>query len=159
MDTLEVGARVKIEGYSQIFEVLEGPSQRNEYLVGFGSISLRLPRKALQVISDSKSAKTPPKLSQREKKLRKAGRISQEFEPSGAPATVDLHGLTAVEARERLELALSAALLQDAAHLDVIHGVGSGVLRSTTHEYLKKSRAVKRFELLAHNAGTTRAYL
>jgi DNA mismatch repair protein MutS2 len=59
---------------------------------------------------------------------------------------VDLHGLFADEAIERLEAAIVAAL--DAGHtrLYVVHGKGSGVLRREVREYLDRHPGVRTYQ-------------
>ena len=37
----------------------------------------------------------------------------------------------------------------------IIHGVGSGILRKTTHEVLKHHKKVKKYQIFLFNAGCT----
>jgi dsDNA-specific endonuclease/ATPase MutS2 len=51
---------------------------------------------------------------------------------------VDLHGMSAHEARYALEHAVSGAFMQGAEAMRIIHGRGDGTLRRTIHEELQK---------------------
>jgi DNA mismatch repair protein MutS2 len=72
---------------------------------------------------------------------------------------IDLHGLTVAEALSRVERALDDALLADRSELRVIHGRGSGRIRSALHRLLKEIAAVKAFRIDPDNEGVTVVYL
>jgi len=71
----------------------------------------------------------------------------------------DLHGLTVVESIECLEKALSRALMDGAAMIEVVHGRGSGKLQSAALAYLQTSKHVKSVMPKPGNPGATLAYL
>lgn len=41
----------------------------------------------------------------------------------------------------------------------IIHGIGSGILRKSVHEYLRRAKKVKSFKLDTLNTGCTIVYL
>lgn len=59
---------------------------------------------------------------------------------------VDLHGLFADEAIERLEAAIVAALEAGHNRLYVVHGKGTGVLRREVREYLSRHSNVRTYQ-------------
>jgi dsDNA-specific endonuclease/ATPase MutS2 len=67
---------------------------------------------------------------------------------------VDLHGLTVEEALDRMQHALSEALLADVSELRLIHGRGGGRIRAALHRRLQKTPTV-RFRLDPRNEGVT----
>lgn len=68
-------------------------------------------------------------------------------------AEIDLHGLTVEEALDRVQDALSAALLGDLAELRLIHGRSGGRIRAALHHRLRETR--RRFRLDPRNEGVT----
>jgi dsDNA-specific endonuclease/ATPase MutS2 len=73
----------------------------------------------------------------------------------GAPAEVDLHGLTIVEALARVEQAVNDALLADLPELRVIHGQSGGRLRASLHRWLRGISTIRTFRIDSRNAGVT----
>lgn len=73
--------------------------------------------------------------------------------------SLDLHGLTRAEALIKMDDYISNAILADMAAVDIVHGIGSGVLKAAVHEALISYSCVKHFEVLMTNPGTTRVYL
>ncbi len=73
----------------------------------------------------------------------------------GMSAEIDLHGLTVEEALDRLQDALSEALLRDLAELRLIHGRSGGRIRAALHHRLRKNPSVRRFRLDPRNEGVT----
>lgn len=63
------------------------------------------------------------------------------------PLRLDLRGLRVHEAEAELDRFVDQALLAGRTELEIIHGLGSGVMRQAVHEHLRYSRAVKSFVL------------
>ncbi|MDR2151286.1 MAG: Smr/MutS family protein [Helicobacteraceae bacterium] len=73
--------------------------------------------------------------------------------PQTASFTLDLHGLRAEEALEKLDKFLSDALLAGFDEAIIIHGVGSGKLARVVREALKAHPRVKEFMQAPANMG------
>ncbi len=69
------------------------------------------------------------------------------------PKEIHLLGRNASEAVEELEKYLDDAVLAGMAEVRVVHGRGSGVLRTAIHRWLKGQRAVREFELAPQSEG------
>ncbi len=63
-----------------------------------------------------------------------------------ASLEINLIGQTVEEATEALEAFLDRAVLRGMGHVRVIHGIGTGRLKSGVHQFLKRSRYVKSYE-------------
>lgn len=63
------------------------------------------------------------------------------------PLRLDLRGMRADEAESELSRFLDKALLAGRTEVEIIHGMGTGAMRRTVHEHLKRSRAVGDFRL------------
>ncbi len=59
---------------------------------------------------------------------------------------LDLHGLRADEAREKMDVFLSDALMQGWDEVIIYHGIGTGKLAYAVREFLKEHPSVKSFE-------------
>ena len=68
---------------------------------------------------------------------------------------IDIHGETSTTC-----IAVINSFIKDNLHLKnknliIIHGKGSGVLKKTTHEYLKKHKSVRKYYIDGMNDGQT----
>lgn len=66
---------------------------------------------------------------------------------------VDLHGLFADEAIDRLERAINDALNGGHAKLRIVHGKGTGALRREVWECLRAHRKVRTFQYASPHDG------
>ena len=55
---------------------------------------------------------------------------------------MDLRGLTAAEAIERVEDQIEAAIISSLKSFSIIHGLGDGILMRRIHDYLKNREEV-----------------
>ena len=65
--------------------------------------------------------------------------------------TVDVRGQDSVEALSQVESGLSSVSASSA--LFVVHGVGTGKLRTEIHRFLQRNSQVSRFELEKDSSG------
>lgn len=75
------------------------------------------------------------------------------LEPATAASEIDLRGMTAEEAEAAVLVALDAAVVADLPWLRIIHGKGTGVLRATVAQLVKRDRRVSGFRLAPPNQG------
>ncbi len=68
---------------------------------------------------------------------------------------LDLHGLDRETARVEIEdfIRDNKKLKNDI--IVIIHGIGSGIIRNTTHETLRKNKSVIEYKTLYNNNGST----
>jgi DNA mismatch repair protein MutS2 len=77
----------------------------------------------------------------------------REMKLDAAPSEVDLRGMDAVEAICTLSLYLDNAMRSGMKNVRIIHGKGTGVLRSAVHQELKKNRFIKTYRLGVYGEG------
>ena len=65
----------------------------------------------------------------------------------------DVRGMTKEEAISAVDLFLDAALMQHLNTVYIIHGKGTGVLRSGIQEFLKRDKRVAQFRLGQYGEG------
>ena len=71
----------------------------------------------------------------------------------GPQARLDLRGKRYEEAMEALDAFIDQALLNNMAQVDIIHGIGTGVIREGVTKYLQRNKQVKSFGYAPQNAG------
>ena len=71
----------------------------------------------------------------------------------GPQARLDLRGKRYEEAMNELDAFIDQALLNNMAQVDIIHGIGTGVIREGVTKYLQKNKHVKTFGYAPQNAG------
>ncbi len=71
----------------------------------------------------------------------------------GARARLDLRGKRYEEAMQELDEFIDQALLNNMAQVDIIHGIGTGVIREGVTNYLRRNKNVKEFGYAPQNAG------
>lgn len=72
---------------------------------------------------------------------------------SGPRARLDLRGKRYEEAMAELDSFIDQALLNNMAQVDIIHGIGTGVIREGVTKYLRRNKHVKSFGYAPQNAG------
>jgi DNA mismatch repair protein MutS2 len=72
-----------------------------------------------------------------------------------APANreLDIRGMESLEAESVVETFISAAVMGRLNEVTIIHGKGTGVLRKTVHDILRRNKAVKTFRLGVYGEG------
>ena len=86
----------------------------------------------------------------------KAGRPAhsgREMKLSAVASEIDLRGMDSVEAICVLDRYLDDAMRSNISPVRIIHGKGTGALRSAVHQSLKKNKFVKNFRLGIYGEG------
>lgn len=71
----------------------------------------------------------------------------------GPRARLDLRGKRYEEALHELEAFIDQALVNNMSQVDIIHGIGTGVIREAVTKYLRQNKHVKSFAYAPQNAG------
>ncbi len=77
----------------------------------------------------------------------------RQMKLEAAPMEVDLRGMDAVEAICTLSLYLDNSMRSGMKTVRIIHGKGTGVLRSAVHQELKKNKFIKSYRLGVYGEG------
>ncbi|USS86802.1 endonuclease MutS2 [Fructilactobacillus cliffordii] len=99
-------------------------------------------------VAESDLEKVKPEAPQR-----KAKASVRRTKSSGLSTTLDLRGVRYEEAMQRLDRYIDAALLAGYPSVTIIHGKGTGALRTGVTNYLKRNRQVDSFGFSPANAG------
>jgi len=83
---------------------------------------------------------------EKDKSAKPVSKGSYSLRPSVAPE-IDVRGMDSLEASMNVERYLDSAIMGKMNSVTIIHGKGTGVLRKTIHEMLKKNKHVKSYRL------------
>lgn len=75
-----------------------------------------------------------------------------------APLVIDLHGCTTTETTIQVQMAVNRAIMDGYRELQIIHGIGTGKVRTAVEESLTTLEVVKSFKLDPNNPGQTRVF-
>ena len=79
--------------------------------------------------------------------------VKKSQKSTGPRARLDLRGKRYEEAMQELDEFIDQALLNNMAQVDIIHGIGTGVIREGVTKYLRRNKHVKSFGYATQNAG------
>jgi len=92
--------------------------------------------------------------AQQEKPVKKKQvNVVKRTSERGPQARLDLRGKRYEEAMNELDAFIDQALLNNMAQVDIIHGIGTGVIREGVTKYLQRNKHVKSFGYAPQNAG------
>ena len=137
------GARVKLEGMSDIGKVTKVWLDRKEIEVEVSSVTLRVQtNRILEIVRD--------------KDIKKVEYSSVKVHrPEFTSNSVDVHGLTVDEMTPVVEKYLDEAFLSGQPYVYIVHGMGYGILRKAVHNMLKSNPTVKNYRLGGEYEGGT----
>ena len=69
--------------------------------------------------------------------------------------SIDLHGYDRESARVAILDFINDNIKMKKKEIVIIHGIGSGILKKTTHEILKKHKNVLEYKVCYNNVGST----
>ncbi|MNO44529.1 Endonuclease MutS2 [compost metagenome] len=141
--TIGPGDEVKVDSLNQKGFVVE-LSGAKEALVQFGIMKMKVSLDDLELIS-SKAASAPTP-------LRQATTVKRSRDEN-IRRELDLRGTNLEEAIMETDRFIDEAFLGNLGQISIIHGKGTGVLRTGIQEYLRKHRHVKSYRLGNYNEG------
>ena len=154
---VKVGQEVCIAELNQLATVLALPDKNGDVLVRAGIIKTKVPLKGLkQPDKLIKESQPKTKAQQRYSRLtgdanRPNGRV--ERVQRSAKMELNLLGLTVDEALPEVDAYIDRAILNGQTVVYLIHGNGTGALRTAIHKHLRGNRMVKSFRLGRYGEG------
>lgn len=134
--------------------LLEDPKD-GTVLVQAGIIKTRVDVKNLRLLTEKQIEAAKP--NRRERRVTRAmaggSAHNDSVSQSGRLNEIDLRGKSAEEALSELDLFLDHAMLSNLHEVTVIHGKGTGVLRTAVQQHLRHHKAVRSFRLGVYGEG------
>ena len=140
--TLKVGDDIIVLSYGQR-GTLTSQLKDGRWEAQVGLIKMTLEEKEFDLVQTQQEK--PVKKKQVNVVKRASGR--------GPQARLDLRGKRYEEAMTELDAFIDQALLNNMAQVDIIHGIGTGVIREGVTKYLQRNKHVKSFGYAPQNAG------
>jgi len=142
---IRIGDSIKVLSSGFTGTVSSLPDKKGNLFVQCGIIRSQVNIKDLQLLQEEPK-KTPI--------LQRTGTGSIKMSKSfGISPEINLLGSTVDEALSRLDKYLDDAYLAHLGSVRIVHGKGTGALRSAVHQYLKRATYVKSFRLGEHGEG------
>ena len=147
---VRVGQEVVIAELDQPATVVNLPDRNGMVEVRAGIIKTKVPLKGLRTPDKMKKAPTAPKRSAAK---REGGHTTLDRVQRTASMEADLRGLTVEEALMETDQYIDHAVLSGQSEIWLIHGKGTGALRSAIQQHLKGHKNVKSFRLGRYGEG------
>lgn len=141
-----VGTRVKVLSMNLEGTVSTLPGPKGNLYVQMGILRSQVNINDLVIIEEPKADQKSVHSATNGIRMSKTASISQE---------INLIGLTVDEALIQLDKYLDDAYLSKIPQVRIVHGKGTGALRSAVHSHLKRSSYVKSFRLGVYGEGET----
>jgi DNA mismatch repair protein MutS2 len=132
-ENLQTGNRVYVISFDQNGVVLSPPDKNKEVMVQMGSMKAKIPLAEL-MLDDSAPKETKQKQPAPRAKISKSQYISAE---------IDCRGQLVDEALANIDKYIDDAYLSGLKQIVIIHGKGTGALRTAVQSYLKTNSHVK----------------
>jgi DNA mismatch repair protein MutS2 len=144
-EEIKLGQIVYMTKLRQKAQVLTLPNNNGEILVQAGVIKLNVPLSEIRLVKEEK-AKQPTR------SVGGQGRLGMS-KAETVRSEIDLRGMMVEEASYELDKYLDNAVLTGIGQVYVIHGKGTGALRSGIQDFLRGHHHVKSFRLGQHGEG------
>ncbi len=144
-ENIKQGSEVFVKTMQSQGVVLSVNAKKNEAEVACGSIKLRCRLEDLQIV------RTSPERKKTEVRVRKAIPSA----PSAPLLEINVLGMTVEEAIYEVDNFIDRAVMDNLEEIKVIHGVGTGKLRSAIAQHLKRHKNVRSFRLGKYGEGET----
>lgn len=144
-EEIKLGQIVYMTKLRQKGQVLKLPNENGEILVQAGVIKLNVPISEVRLVKEEK-AKQPTR------SVGGQGRLGMS-KAETVRSEIDLRGMMVEEASYELDKYLDDAVLTGVGQIYVIHGKGTGALRSGIQDFLRGHHHVKSFRIGQHGEG------
>ncbi len=134
-----VGDLVRVTNLDKEGVLLSAPDAGGRVEVRIGAVKVQVAATSIEAAAAQKTVSGVAAI-----KVRKSVNVAWE---------INLIGQNTGEALGELEKYLDDALLADAKQVRIVHGKGTGALRTAIHRFLKSHRAISEFHLAPSNEG------
>ena len=135
--SVQKGDRVRLLNVGGVIATVLAPADRDGGVqVQAGPMKMTVKENELRLVEEKKNAPKPKPQPRRDAPRRELNIRSAESE-------VDVRGMSAEEALFEVDNFLSRAIMAGLPSVTVIHGKGTGVLRTAVQQHLRKNKRVK----------------
>jgi len=135
-ENITVGSKALLKELHQPVTILSLPDKTNNVFVQMGQIKTKIKKDKLAIYNEKLVSKPITRVQPKE---------SFEFNKHELSNTLDLRGYRVEEALDSLEFFLDKASLVNLTPIYIIHGHGTGAIKSAVQEYLSTSPYVSKY--------------
>ncbi len=139
--SVTIGQEVYVPRFNMNAQVVSLPNKKGELLVESGIMKMTVNLKELQLVEKA------------EKKKEKGAVRLVNNKTADIKNEIDLRGMTVEEAYDAVDKYLDDAYLSSLAQVNIIHGKGTGALRTAITDMLRKHPHVQSFRFGNYNEG------
>ena len=143
---LKAGDSVIIAGMGTAATVIEPPDKNGNVLIQAGLLKTRVKQETLRLTNKKESSK--PKIP-----LTRTIRGTESRATAKVNTSCDLRGKTVDEALMELDMFIDSAVMSGINEFTVIHGKGTGALRSAVQTHLRSHPQIRTFRLGVYGEG------
>ncbi|HAL73920.1 MAG TPA: endonuclease MutS2 [Clostridiales bacterium] len=133
-------------------KIIEGPDNRGNCVLQSGTMKVNVAAEALRMPTDTEKTGQLHNRASRRQAGRRTDLIIMDRKLN-MTTEIQLLGQTVEEAVSTLDKFLDDAVLAGIQNIRIVHGKGTGALRSAVHQQLKRDKRVKTFRLGAYGEG------
>ena len=137
-ETVKIGDNVEVVSLGTKAVVVSEPDSKKEVMVQAGAMKMKMPLKNLKLLEPEK---------------KKNSTASVSVAPRQVHMEADVRGMSLEEAIAQVDLYIDGAVMNAQKLISIIHGKGTGVLRSGIQSHLKRHPQVKSFRLGVYGEG------
>lgn len=141
LKNIKVGDKALLSHIGTVGTILSLPDSKGEIMVQAGAMKMKVPVKVLR------------KAPEEPKKKAKGSASKISVAPRQAQMECDVRGMTVEEALVQVDLFIDGAVMNRLKQVSIIHGKGTGALRSGIHGHLKRHPSVSEFRLGRYGEG------
>jgi DNA mismatch repair protein MutS2 len=148
--TFQIGDTVRMNDSTNDGIIMSIDDDYKAALVEFGGLKFKTPLKKLKKVKMQEQSKNTQKYES-----------SYDYASFAAIGRIDVRGMRADEAIDKVDMRISEAILSNIEFITVVHGKGTGALREAIQQYLRHHQSVKSFRdgnLTEGGAGVTVVY-
>ena len=143
--TVKSGDKVEVLSLGQVCDVIKPPDADKNVQVQAGALKINVKLSDLRLVT-----KMPPKIKSVKKSAKAVGcNVSR----ANVKTEIDLRGMTLEEAVMDADRFIDDAYMAGLKNVSIIHGKGTGVLRSGISDLLRRHKLVKSFRLGRYGEG------
>ena len=144
---IRVGDQVELPGVNRAAEVLTVNADGSLVLQA-GKMKMTVKRGQVRLLE------TAEEIQKKKKQQSRAQSSSPKIQlASRAASELDIRGYETLEAESVVDNYIDSAVMAKLGSVTIIHGKGTGALRKTVHEILRRNKAVKSFRLGRYGEG------
>jgi DNA mismatch repair protein MutS2 len=141
----KAGDRVKIDDLGTVGILQEDPGGKKLVSIRVGAQTIKIAPSAVHVVPSSRSKPSPPFQVRRDPLLPSKNSTATSVTTGDYQYVYDLRGTRLEDALEVTTAALDQALLKQAQYVKLIHGQGSGALKTGIRKFCQSSPYTKNF--------------